>query len=822
MIFRKNKNYIKKKIIKLEYIMLYTNKYIIIPMGGSGNRFKKENYRNPKALITVNNKCIIYWLLDNIKISNNYTILIPYNEKEYKNYDLEIKLQTRYPDIKFKFFPLKNNTRGAVETISICLQKFLIEKKNYPILDSNKTLEEQDGPVICIDSDNFYLQNIIEEWNGENKIFVFEDIQKNPIFSYVKKDADNNLLEIIEKEKISNLACCGAYGFSSIYSLYNYCLKIINNRIYQKDEFYTSGLVHLMLQDNIQFKVSTILNKNYFTLGVPENLRKYETVFLLDLDGTLVSSDHIYVEVWKEILFKYNLKANENFFNYFIKGKSDFQVLKYIFPNITDSLIQEISILKDELFSQKVTGTVLFDNVKNFFEKIKNSYIAVVTSSNKKAAQTILFKTGLSNYVNLLIASEDCIKHKPDPEPYNNALKQLGLKFENIIIFEDSYSGYLSAKQITSNIFIKLSDDNTEFEAIKFSKYNEIEDPYKINNEKEVLKFQDIKKYLPIKNILKSSINLKTGFICNIFLYNIIYNDNSNQSVVLKLNNDGNVLSETAKKLDMYQKEVKFYRDISSGININVPKCFHIINTQLYQGILLENLLDYKGVFDCNLNNDIKKLFIVIKELCNMHLRFNFETSDHVIESMKGLSTVIEITHYYELVEARYSKFRENISYILTNESLAIFDKIKSNFEYTGNELSIYPLNFCHGDFKSPNIFYKENNEIVILDWQYLHLGKGVSDLVFLLVESIDFDEKLCNTIRNLYYKLYSETNSSYSFNQFEYEFNLSLCMFPFFVCVWFNSEEIDKLIDSTFPLRFIRNLDKYYQYYLKDFEFQK
>ena len=160
------------------------------------------------------------------------------------------------------------------------------------------------------------------------------------------------------------------------------------------------------------------------------------------------------------------------------------------------------------------------------------------------------------------------------------------------------------------------------------------------------------------------------------------------------------------------------------------------------------------------------------------------------------------------------------MKYILTNDSLAIFDKIKSNFEFIGNDLSVYLLNFCYGDYKSPNVFYKENYEIVILDWQYIHLGKGFSDLVFLLVESIDFDENLCNTIRHLYYKLYSETYPSYSYNQ--YEFNLSLYMFLFFVCVWFNSEEIDKLIDSIFPLRFIRNLDKYYQYYLKDFNFKK
>ena len=45
-----------------------------------------------------------------------------------------------------------------------------------------------------------------------------------------------------------------------------------------------------------------------------------------------------------------------------------------------------------------------------------------------------------------------------------------------------------------------------------------------------------------------------------------------------------------------------------------------------------------------------------------MHLRFNFETSDDVIESMKGLSTVKEITHYYELVKVRYSNLERTLN----------------------------------------------------------------------------------------------------------------------------------------------------------------
>ena len=40
-------------------------KYLIIPFRWHRKRFKKENYKNPKALISLTKKCIIYWLLDN-------------------------------------------------------------------------------------------------------------------------------------------------------------------------------------------------------------------------------------------------------------------------------------------------------------------------------------------------------------------------------------------------------------------------------------------------------------------------------------------------------------------------------------------------------------------------------------------------------------------------------------------------------------------------------------------------------------------------------------------------------------------------------------
>ena len=230
---------------------------IIIPIGGIGQRFKKNGYKKPKALINIYGKPIISYLLDNLNISSIDYIFIPYN-KEYKNYRFEDFLNKHYPHINFKFFCLENNTRGAAETINIGI---------------NNLNEHRDIPVICLDSDNFYTCDIISQWNKENCIFSFEDLNENPIYSYVKTNNNNDILDIKEKEKISNNACTGAYGFSSINELKKYTLKIIKENITQKSEFYTSGVVKEMINNGHTFKNKKILRSNFICLGTPLQMK---------------------------------------------------------------------------------------------------------------------------------------------------------------------------------------------------------------------------------------------------------------------------------------------------------------------------------------------------------------------------------------------------------------------------------------------------------------------------------------------------------------------------------------------------------------------
>ena len=70
---------------------------VIIPLGGTGERFKKNKYTEPKALIKVLGKPIIFFLLENLNLELVEYVYIPYN-KEYYNY--------RFEDLLIKNFPL--------------------------------------------------------------------------------------------------------------------------------------------------------------------------------------------------------------------------------------------------------------------------------------------------------------------------------------------------------------------------------------------------------------------------------------------------------------------------------------------------------------------------------------------------------------------------------------------------------------------------------------------------------------------------------------------------------------------------------------------
>ncbi|CAD7946711.1 unnamed protein product [Amoebophrya sp. A120] len=962
---------------------------VIIPLGGLGTRFKKQGFPQPKGLVPVEDKPILFWLLDGIHLPNEDWILcIPYNT-EYKEWDFENRVKTAYPNKQnIHMFPLETQTRGAAETLLVALE-FLEQTLPDWFATSEKDENKNPIPVCSIDADSFYTKEFdaVKTWGGNcNAVFSFQDLQPKPIFSYVEVEAEDEekvlnppgtsscsqelstgtssaeqllqheirftsnkmrIKKIVEKEKISDWANSGVYAFKDHKELMDYVKQIIERNIRQKNEYYTSTVIQLMLADEKPFFCCPVSNKFFYSLGTPEQVAQFQTGFLLDLDGTLVKTDEIYVQVWNRLLQPYGLSVDQGFFETFIKGKSDLNFLKYLMPEAaTEEVVAKFATDKDTEFVKTLEEMpsagkkILIPGVEQFLQKIKNARIAVVTSCNRTAAEFILKITNLADYVTLLICSEDCGHHKPHPEPYQRAMSQLQIAAQNCVIIEDSSPGLLAASRacVSKVCFFtngerknSLVEEAVAVEAdVVFDEWDSLDvdslfislDTIQLDSShgtgtnlnlsgtshsislhpgatetpksKQKQQMQQYELYakeihkklshLPVKDVQYSVESLKTGYICDINAFKVLYTNGDEQTVVFKISNFGNELSKVATQLDMYEKEGYFYEHLAEVVSatVSVPKSYGVIRKEERIGIIMEDLRVQPGVWNCDLNQDIQLLLNVTSAAFRMHDTYLFEKREDVIPSMANLVTPKQIVYYQELVKNRFPKFINRNGIFMSQKNRDACVKIAENYEKIAHLLSTFPLSFVHGDLKSPNIFYQKAGlsgmmsssfansdkvEPVLCDWQYIHLNKGVSDIAFLLVESIKFDAKICNICIDFYYHLWkqkqhrsfsaptapagaaggpvstsngggatangvghsrssspsaagpSSTPETSYYELYLRDFKLSLCLFPYFVMVWFNSEDSDKLIDKSFPIRFMKNLLDYYTFYL-DLEF--
>lgn len=234
---------------------------VLIPLGGLGTRFQKEGYSRPKPFVRVLAKEMILWVIDSLKLSDEDTLIIVYNpfhDDCMQNLMLNL-VKKLHPEILF--VELSGATRGAAETVLIGLQS----------LPSN-ILER---PCMLCDGDCFFTVDIIKSYrevsHKYNATFTFIDTQPTPMYSYVtlKSGTNKEVMDIKEKVKISDYANAGCYCFMNGSQLAIYCKKIIEDNLRQSNqegvgEFYTSGVIKEMLNDNIPCQMILInVSKSY-------------------------------------------------------------------------------------------------------------------------------------------------------------------------------------------------------------------------------------------------------------------------------------------------------------------------------------------------------------------------------------------------------------------------------------------------------------------------------------------------------------------------------------------------------------------------------
>jgi beta-phosphoglucomutase len=117
---------------------------------------------------------------------------------------------------------------------------------------------------------------------------------------------------------------------------------------------------------------------------------------------------------------------------------------------------------RDELLRKRLkNGINGIPYTKEVMDSLSSKYkMALVSSGERFWGEDALAKLELLKHFDVVIFGEDVENHKPSPEPFLKAAEVLGIKPPEIIVVEDSESGFRGAKNAGMKLIARKSEHN--------------------------------------------------------------------------------------------------------------------------------------------------------------------------------------------------------------------------------------------------------------------------------------------------------------------------------------------------------------------------
>jgi dTDP-glucose pyrophosphorylase len=238
---------------------------IVVPMAGRGSRFSEAGFSTPKPLIPVGGKPMIQWVIENTRPSIAHRfIFICLAEHLLRYPDVPDTLRRLAPGCEI--VEVKEVTQGAACTV--LLAEDLINSSD-PLLIVNS------DQFVDLDANYFVRQMGCEGTDG--LIMTFHS--SHPKWSYCRMHADGTVLEVREKEVVSNEATVGVYGFARGSDFVKAARQMIGDEERVNGEFYVAPAYNYLIRSGARILIMPT-GREYngmYGLGVPGDLAYFET-----------------------------------------------------------------------------------------------------------------------------------------------------------------------------------------------------------------------------------------------------------------------------------------------------------------------------------------------------------------------------------------------------------------------------------------------------------------------------------------------------------------------------------------------------------------
>lgn len=185
---------------------------------------------------------------------------------------------------------------------------------------------------------------------------------------------------------------------------------------------------------------------------------------IFDMDGLLIDSEPLWRKAEVEIFTKVGVPLTEDMCEQ-TTGTPIYDVVQYWYKRYPwkekskKDVTNEIVIRVKELIeSNLIIKPGVIQVIKLL--KSKNIPLAVCSSSPQILIDSVIQKMGLRSSFEFLYSGENETYGKPHPGAYLTCANKLGITTENILVFEDSLMGAISAKAASMKVIAIPEDQN--------------------------------------------------------------------------------------------------------------------------------------------------------------------------------------------------------------------------------------------------------------------------------------------------------------------------------------------------------------------------
>lgn len=172
---------------------------------------------------------------------------------------------------------------------------------------------------------------------------------------------------------------------------------------------------------------------------------------LFDMDGVLIDAKEWHYEALNKALSLFGMEISRydhlvTFDGLPTKKKLEMLTMERGFPKSLHNLVNDLK--------QEYTFEIIYSKCRPVFHhqyalaklKADGYRMACCSNSIRKTIEMMMQKAKLMEYIEFFLSNQDVKNGKPDPEIYDNAIKRLKLKPQEVLIVEDNEHGLKAAK----------------------------------------------------------------------------------------------------------------------------------------------------------------------------------------------------------------------------------------------------------------------------------------------------------------------------------------------------------------------------------------